>query len=261
MQPPAAPPALEMLRVQHNVYAIFGAGGNVTVQIGDEGVLMVDSGLAASAPRAARAKSASCRRGRFASSSTRTCIRITWAATSRSRRAGDRGPISSRGEAAAADPLQPLNIIAHENVLRRMTAALPPVAARQTGGAERLRGMPIDEYFTPTKDMHFNGEAVVLYHEPNAHTDGDSVVLFRGSDVVSAGDIFTPGGYPFIDSRTAAASRARSPRSITCCSSPCPDTRRKAARTSFPATAASATKPTSSNSATWSSSSAIACRT
>ena len=44
--------------------------------------------------------------------------------------------------------------------------------------------MPIDEYFMPTKDMHFNGEAVVLYHEPNAHTDGDIIVLFRGSDVV-----------------------------------------------------------------------------
>jgi hypothetical protein len=59
--------------------------------------------------------------------------------------------------------------------------------------------MPLDEYFMPTKDMHFNGEAIVLYHEPNAHTDGDSMVLFRGSDVVSAGDIFTPDSYPFID--------------------------------------------------------------
>jgi glyoxylase-like metal-dependent hydrolase (beta-lactamase superfamily II) len=47
--------------------------------------------------------------------------------------------------------------------------------------------------------MHFNGEAVLVYHEPNAHTDGDSVVMFRGSDVISAGDIFTPGAYPFID--------------------------------------------------------------
>jgi cyclase len=39
----------------------------------------------------------------------------------------------------------------------------------------------------------------VLYHEPNAHTDGDTVVLFRGSDVISTGDIFTPDGFPFID--------------------------------------------------------------
>ena len=60
-------------------------------------------------------------------------------------------------------------------------------------------GLPLDEYFTPFKDLRFNGEAIIIYHEPNAHTDGDSVVLFRGSDVVSAGDIFTPGGYPFLD--------------------------------------------------------------
>ena len=59
--------------------------------------------------------------------------------------------------------------------------------------------MPEDEYFTPFKDLRFNGEAIIIYHEPNAHTDGDSVVLFRGSDVVSTGDIFTPEGYPLID--------------------------------------------------------------
>ncbi len=53
--------------------------------------------------------------------------------------------------------------------------------------------------------MRFNGEAVVLYHEANAHTDGDSIVFFRGSDVISAGDIFTPGGYPFIDLATGGS--------------------------------------------------------
>ncbi len=60
-------------------------------------------------------------------------------------------------------------------------------------------GLPFDEYFTRSKDIHFNGEGIVIFHEPQAHTDGDSVVLFRGSDVVSAGDVFTPGSYPFID--------------------------------------------------------------
>jgi cyclase len=200
-QPPAAPPALETLRVQHNVYAIFGAGGNVTVQIGDEGVLIVDSGVAASAPALlAEIRKLSPRPIRFLINTHMHSDHVG------GNVALSRAPAEPRpdfqplaGAAAAADPLQPLNIIAHENVLRRMTAALTPLAAGQTGGAERLRGMPIDEYFQPSKDMRFNGEAVILYHEPNAHTDGDSFVLFRGSDVVSAGDIFTPGGYPFID--------------------------------------------------------------
>jgi glyoxylase-like metal-dependent hydrolase (beta-lactamase superfamily II) len=178
-------PALETLHVQHNVYAIFGAGGNVTVQIGDDGVLMVDSGTSVSAAAVvADVRKLSTRPIRFL---INTHLH----------------PDHTGGNVAlsrtATDPLEPLNIIAHEKVLSRMTAALPPLQAGQTGGNERLRGMPIDEYFMPTKDMRFNGEAVVIYHEANAHTDGDSIVLFRGSDVVSAGDIFTPDAYPFID--------------------------------------------------------------
>jgi glyoxylase-like metal-dependent hydrolase (beta-lactamase superfamily II) len=94
---------------------------------------------------------------------------------------------------AGSDPALPLKIIANENVLNRLTATVP--------GQPRFpeEGLPIDEYGTPTKNLHFNGEAIVIYHEPNAHTDGDSVVLFRGSDVISTGDIFTPDEYPFID--------------------------------------------------------------
>ena len=193
--------ALETLRVQHNIYAVFGAGGNVTVQVGDDGVLIVDSGVAASAQALlGEIRKLSQRPIRFLINTHMHPDHVG------GNVAFSRAPAEPRpdfqplaGAAAAADPLQPLNIIAHERVLARMTAALPPLAPGQTGGAERLRGMPIDEYFLPTKDMHFNGEAVVLYHEPNAHTDGDTVVLFRGSDVVSAGDIFTPDSYPFID--------------------------------------------------------------
>ncbi len=91
------------------------------------------------------------------------------------------------------DPAQPVRIIGHENVLNRLTASVPGQPAFPE------IGLPIDEYGTATKNMHFNGEAIIVYHEPNAHTDGDSLVLFRGSDVISTGDIFTPGGYPFLD--------------------------------------------------------------
>ena len=181
-----APPALETLRVQNNVYAIFGAGGNVSVQVGSDGVLLVDSGLAgASAALVAEIRKLS-----------NAPIRFLINTHMHPDHVGGNVAFSR----AATDPMQPLNIMANEHVLSRMTAALPAFQAGQTvGGSERLRGLPIDEYFTPSKDLRFNGEAVVLYHEPNAHTDGDTVVLFRGSDVVSAGDIFTPDAYPFID--------------------------------------------------------------
>lgn len=183
---PQAPPALETLHVQNNVHAIFGAGGNVTVQIGADGVLVVDSGVAASA--AALASEIR----KLSNGPIRFLINTHLHA--------DHTGGNVAFSRAATDPMQPLNIVANEHVLSRMSAALPPFQAGQTtGGSERLRGLPIDEYFTPSKDLRFNGEAVVLYHEPNAHTDGDTVVLFRGSDVVSTGDVFTPDAYPFID--------------------------------------------------------------
>ncbi|RPI60577.1 MAG: MBL fold metallo-hydrolase, partial [Lysobacterales bacterium] len=102
------------------------------------------------------------------------------------------------GNAALAElinptSLEPLQMIAHENALARLSSPPAGEAAAPPGG------LPADSYFTPTKDFHFNGEAVFLYHAPRAHTDGDTIVLFRESDVVSTGDLFTPGGYPFID--------------------------------------------------------------
>jgi cyclase len=181
----ASSPSLEVLPVQGKVYAIFGAGGNVSVQVGDEGVLMVDSGTAASATAlVAEVQKLSNRPIRFIINTHLHPDHVGGNATF---------------SGLPADPFQPLNLVAHENVLNRLLAAQPPLQPGETGGTARLRGMPIDEYFTPTKDFRFNGEAVVLYHEPKAHTDGDSVVFFRGSDVISTGDIFTPGGYPFID--------------------------------------------------------------
>jgi cyclase len=166
--------------VQHNIYMLAGAGGNITVQIGSEGVLMVDTEYAPLAPKIMAE------------------IRKLSPAPLRYIINTHLHPDHVGGNDAIAklipqDPLQPLKIIAHSNVLNRLTAPVPgqPPPPRD--------GLPLDEYATQRKSMHFNGEAVVIYHEPKAHTDGDSIVLFRGSDVISTGDIFTPGSYPFID--------------------------------------------------------------
>ncbi len=87
---------------------------------------------------------------------------------------------------------QGMTILAHENVLNELT--------RATGADAVSRNvLPTSEYFEPTKDFSFNGEPVIVYHMPNAHSDGDSIVLFRSSDVISAGDVFTPDRYPLID--------------------------------------------------------------
>src|SRR2546421_433309 len=79
--------------------------------------------------------------------------------------------------------------------------AQPAGAARISApaGGRPAASWPTDTYFPEEKDIYFNGEAVMLYHEPNAHTDGDSIIFFRKSDVVVAGDTFVTTSYPFID--------------------------------------------------------------
>jgi glyoxylase-like metal-dependent hydrolase (beta-lactamase superfamily II) len=84
-------------------------------------------------------------------------------------------------------------VVAHENVLNRLVAPGAPQA--RVADAASIN----DTYFRSPKDFLFNGEAVMVYHTPAAHTDGDSIVLFRRSDVLSVGDLFTPDRYPVID--------------------------------------------------------------
>src|SRR5205823_5194333 len=85
-------------------------------------------------------------------------------------------------------------VIAHENVMNRMSA--PPTGNQPP---TPFGALPTDTYFVDRKEVYFNGEAIQLFHQPAAHTDGDTIVFFRRSDVVSTGDLFTPDRYPIID--------------------------------------------------------------
>ena len=176
---------LHMIPVQGNVYMLMGAGGNMTVQVGSDGVLLVDTMYAPLASRiAAEIKKLSSLPIRFIIDTHVHGDHIGGNAALAALGAPGASPTDTGGA----------TIIAHENVLNRMTH---PAAKGETPKA--TPGLPNDEYFTPTKDFYFNGEPIFVIHEPNAHTDGDSIVLFRRSDVISTGDIFTPGRYPFID--------------------------------------------------------------
>jgi cyclase len=166
--------------VQHNIYMLVGAGGNTTLQVGSEGVLIVDTQFAPLAPKLMTEIH------KLSPGPLRYIINTHM-------HPDHVGGNAAIAKLAGVDAALPLKIIAQENVLSRLTATAPG----QTPFPEA--GLPIDEYGTSTKNLHFNGEAIIIFHEPNAHTDGDSVVLFRGSDVISTGDIFTPDGYPFID--------------------------------------------------------------
>ena len=176
---------LHTLPVQGNVYMITGAGLNVAAQLGKDGVLLVDTMPPPLVPKIA----AELRK------LTDQPIRYVVDTSMTADHAGGNDAVTPFG-ATGATPVAGggPTIIAHENVLNRMTT---PVKTSATPPLQK--GLPTDEYFTPTKDLYFNGEPVIVIHEAAAHTDGDSIVLFRRSDVIAAGDIFTPERYPDID--------------------------------------------------------------
>ena len=78
-------------------------------------------------------------------------------------------------------------IYAHENVLTRLSAAKAASA-----------GLPTETFPLDLK-QYFNGEGIQMIHQPSAHTDGDALVHFRGSDVISVGDVLSTVSYPVVD--------------------------------------------------------------
>jgi cyclase len=172
---------LTMAPVQGNVHVLIGDGGNITVQTGKDGVMLVDTGFAPLAPKA------------MAEIRKLSDGPIRWIVNTHVHNDHTGGNAEMAKLGMTGESIGPPRIVAQSNVLNRMTTAEP--------GQPKIpeAAWPNDEYFLPTKDFFFNGEAVVVYHVPNAHTDGDSLVFFRRSDVLSTGDVFTPGSYPIID--------------------------------------------------------------
>jgi glyoxylase-like metal-dependent hydrolase (beta-lactamase superfamily II) len=170
---------IKVVPVQKNVYMLASTAGNVAVQIGDDGVLLVDAGTAPMAQKL------------FAAIRTLTNKPIHTIVNTHlhSDHTGGNLALVKLG---AGGPQAP-RVMGHENTYNRMMDAA--VAANANLPASAL---PMNAYFTPTRDFFLNGEAIVLHHV-SAHTDGDTLVHFRGSDVVSAGDVFNPDLYPVID--------------------------------------------------------------
>jgi cyclase len=186
---------VELLHVQKNVYMIAGAGANITVQVGDQFVIVVDSGLSQMSDQVL---------GAIRSLTDKHIFLIIDTSADEDHIGGNEN-LSKAGWAlptSAQSPVQKrvqndlelppgASVIAHLNVLDRMSAPTGQKA-------------PFPPALWPTDTYEgrywrfYNGEGVFLYHPANAHTDGDSYVLFRGSDVVSTGDILNLASYPMI---------------------------------------------------------------
>jgi len=182
---------IRTLPVQGNIYMLTGAGGNVTVQVGPQGVLVVDTQFAPMSQKilAAIAK-LSDKRIRYI---INTHYHPDHIGGNENLRSAGMQVFAGPGARAISDAAEGAAVLAHENVLNRMSAPTGQQSPTPAGA------WPTETYFGALKDMYFNGEVIQLLHEPNAHTDGDTMVHFRRSDVISMGDIFSLASFPVID--------------------------------------------------------------
>jgi len=174
--------------LRDNVYLLAGDQGNIVLQTGDEGAFVVDTGSGRLAEKVVAAiRRLSDKPIQFIAN---TSFRAEHTGGNVALRASGSDP-SVRGTFFAlqfADAGVGATITAHQNVQTRMVAAKRPA-----------EGNPSDTFLEERRRMFHNNDAIEMFWEPRAVTDGDSIVHFRRADVSVAGDVFTTTQYPVID--------------------------------------------------------------
>jgi glyoxylase-like metal-dependent hydrolase (beta-lactamase superfamily II) len=182
---------LDVLHVQGNVYAIAGAGGNIAVQIGDLGVLVVDTGLAQNSDKVIAAiRKLSDKPIQYI---VNTHFHPDHTGGNEAVRRAGKTITGGNVAGETTEAIQGAQIVAHQNVLNRVSAPAGKKAAMSESA------WPTVTYVSGQKEIFFNEEPIAIIYQPKAHTDGDSLVYFRRSDVVATGDIFVTTSYPYID--------------------------------------------------------------
>jgi glyoxylase-like metal-dependent hydrolase (beta-lactamase superfamily II) len=182
---------VRLQRVQGNVYLLAGAGGNIAVQVGNDGVLLVDSGVATMSEKVLAAiRTLSDKPIRYIVNTHAHADHIggNEAIAKAGARPGGGLVVAGPGGTGAS-------VIAHEEVLFAISAPTGETALMPVGA------WPTDAYPGDEKEIFGNGEAIQLLHQPAAHTNGDSVVFFRRSDVIATGDLLDLTRYPLIDEK------------------------------------------------------------
>jgi cyclase len=168
---------IKATKVAGNVYMLEGAGGNIGVSVGDDGLLIVDDQFAPLADKIRAALKG------IADKKLKFILNTHWH--------GDHtgGNVVFGPEAT---------IIAHDNVRKRLATEQKSAVFNTTTPPSPKEALPVIT-FDQSLSVHFNGEEIRAIHFPHGHTDGDSVIFFSSSNVVHLGDDFFAGRFPFVD--------------------------------------------------------------
>jgi cyclase len=193
---------IHILHVQANVHMLTGDGGNITVQVGDQGPFVVDTGSGKLSDKVIAAmRTLSPNPIQFIVNTSLHAPHTGGNARLAAAGADPSLPGSFFGGQAPSgatgffkDPANTATLIAQNNVLVRMQAAGAPMDM-----------IPPDTYLKERRRKWHNGEGIDMFYMPNASTDGDTIVHFRGSEVIATGDIFDTLRYPFIDLKSGGS--------------------------------------------------------
>jgi glyoxylase-like metal-dependent hydrolase (beta-lactamase superfamily II) len=184
---------LEVLQLRPNFYMIAGAGGNIGVQVGTDGIVVVDTGSASSAGAVVAAiRKITMRPIRYVINTSAGADHVGGNAIL--AEAGQTLFTGGGGAGVGANFLGgAASILAAEQVLTRMSAPTGRTAPFPVGA------WPTETFSQPRKYMYLNGEGIEVLHQPSAHSDGDAIVFFRRSDVIVTGDVIDTNRFPVID--------------------------------------------------------------
>jgi len=169
---------IKTIELGHGIYMLMGSGGNIGVSVGDDGVFMIDDQFAPLAPKIKTAIA------KLSKKPVKFMINTHW-----------HFDHTGGNESFAKDGVV---IVAHNNVRKRMSKDGFIKAFNKKVPASPKVALPIIS-FNDEITFHLNSLDIEVVHKSNAHTDGDSLVIFKSANVIHMGDTFFNGLYPFID--------------------------------------------------------------